>query len=103
MLTYCERIHHEREAACQTEQANIAVQQCAAKEKCCLVAEKQQAKAKLEQLEQQKAEKQDCACACAKRETESQQLSPTSSHAVVQRKSTSSLGDSGSGSEIAPL
>jgi hypothetical protein len=104
MPTYRKRIQHKREATRWAEEVKIAAQQRAAKEQCHIAVEQQQAKAKREQMKQQKAEKQDHdhAHTRAKRETDSQQLSLTSSCAVVQRKSASSIGCSESGSEIAP-
>jgi hypothetical protein len=100
MPTYRARVEREAEIARQQEQARIEAAEHAAEAERRVAKEKQAAVEKLKRQKQQESQKRDRECARATHDIETAPLSPSSSRAVVQRKSASSIGDSNSGSDV---
>ncbi|KIM78326.1 hypothetical protein PILCRDRAFT_11308 [Piloderma croceum F 1598] len=72
-------------------------------EECCRMIREQLDADKRERENQQRLRKEERARNRAQRTQESRLLSPTSSRAIAKRKSGSSIGESGSGGEVARL
>ena len=98
MPTY--RIEREAEVARRAKQARIEAEERAAEEERRIAKEKHAAAEKLKRKKQQESQQRDRERSRTTRNTETAPLSPSSSHAVVQRKSASSIGDSNSGSDV---
>ena len=100
MPTYRTRIEREAEVARRAEQARIEAEERAAEEERRIAKEKHVAAEKLKRKKQQESQQRDRERSRTTRNTETAPLSPSSSRAVVQRKSASSIGDSNSGSDV---